>query len=315
MDEWRRRQYLEAMGIRVWRPRAREDASAAGPGEAEVADTDMAAACDAPATTRPNTEPSAAPLSRDGAGLGAEPSALSPSFTGAGPAPAWEEPPPWTDADLQTIPLDEEFQPASAGPESGGTANPVASMDWDRLQQAVASCRACGLCERRTQTVFGVGDRNADLMLVGEGPGQEEDRRGEPFVGRAGQLLNRMLAAANLRREQVFIANIVKCRPPNNRNPLPEEAAACLPYLARQIELVQPRLLVSLGGVSASNLLDTTDSVGRLRGSVHHYGPRRTPLLVTYHPSYYLRSPADKAKGWQDLQRMIGLLHAGPPEH
>ena len=314
MDEWRRRQYLEAMGIAIWRPRAQDDASAVGANKADMPDADEGAALGAAATTA--TDPPAVPRDRDGMRQETEPSASSPSFVSAESAPAWDEPPPWTPADLDTMPLDEAFEPQSGAAGSiAQTANPVASMDWDTLQQTVAGCRACGLCERRTQTVFGVGNRNAELMLVGEGPGQEEDLRGEPFVGRAGQLLNRMLAAANLSREQVFIANIVKCRPPNNRNPLPEEAAACLPYLVRQIELVQPRLLVCLGGVSATNLLDATESVGRLRGRIHYYGPRRTPLLVTYHPSYYLRSPADKAKGWQDLQRMIGLLHAGPPEH
>jgi DNA polymerase len=236
----------------------------------------------------------------------------------AGPVetpPGDDEPPPWTDADLTGLPMDDAQSVPDWGPADAEVttpaeeANPVARLGWDALERAVAGCRACRLCERRTNTVFGVGDRNADLMLIGEGPGQDEDRQGEPFVGRAGQLLNRMLAAVGLRREQVYIANVVKCRPPNNRNPQPDEAAACRPYLARQIELVAPRLIVSLGGVSAQSLLDSTESVGRLRGRVHHYGPDRIPLLVTYHPSYYLRSPAEKAKGWQDLQRMIRLLN------
>jgi len=181
-------------------------------------------------------------------------------------------------------------------------------MDWAELEQAVAGCRACGLCERRNRTVFGVGDRNADVLLIGEGPGADEDRRGEPFVGRAGQLLDRMLAAVGLDRRLVYIANIVKCRPPGNRDPQGDEASACRAYLQRQIELIQPRLIVCLGRVPATNLLNTTDAVGRLRGRFHRYGQAEVPLLVTYHPSYYLRSPEQKAKGWQDLQRMLEFL-------
>ena len=237
-----------------------------------------------------------------------------PPAAGSGTFP--DEPPPWTDDDLAGLPFDDDarltpdlFPDAPAAP---APPNPVASMDWPALKEAVAGCRACGLCERRTNTVFGVGDQNAELMFVGEGPGQDEDRQGEPFVGRAGQLLNRMLAAVDLTREQVYIANIVKCRPPNNRNPNPEEAAACRAFLERQIALIRPKLIVSLGAVSANNLLGNTESVGRLRGRVHQYQPPGgsppIPLLVTYHPSYYLRSPAEKAKGWQDLQRIVRTL-------
>jgi DNA polymerase len=181
-------------------------------------------------------------------------------------------------------------------------------MDWPALEEAVAGCRACGLCERRTRTVFGVGNHKADVMFIGEGPGADEDRQGEPFVGRAGQLLNRMLAAAGYARADVYIANIVKCRPPNNRDPNPDEAAACRAYLERQIALVQPRLIVCLGRVPAHNLLGTTEPVGRLRGRMHRFRPPGIPLLVTYHPSYYLRSPEQKAAGWQDLQRMLEFL-------
>ncbi len=181
-------------------------------------------------------------------------------------------------------------------------------MDWGQLEAAVAGCRACVLSEGRTRTVFGVGAPSAELMLIGEAPGQEEDRRGEPFVGRAGQLLDRMLAAIGLERGQVYIANVLKCRPPGNRDPLPRETAACQAYLARQIELVAPRLLLCVGRISAQHLLGCGDSLGRLRGRVHHYGPKQIPLLVTYHPSYYLRNPAAKAQGWQDLQRLMGLL-------
>jgi DNA polymerase len=210
----------------------------------------------------------------------------------------------------------QEASAQTAVPAPSANANTVDGMDWPTLEASVAGCRACRLCERRNNTVFGVGDPNAELMLIGEGPGHDEDMRGEPFVGRAGQLLNRMLTAMELDREQVYIANVVKCRPPNNRNPNPDEASACRAFLARQIALVRPRLLVSLGGVSASNLLETTESVERLRGRVHAYRPtdgsEPTPLIVTYHPSYYLRphSTADKAKGWQDLQRIMRRLRA-----
>jgi uracil-DNA glycosylase len=228
-------------------------------------------------------------------------------------APIDDEPPPWSDADLAEFPADDleagldlDLALGAAPP----AANPVAAMDWPALEQAVAGCRACGLCARRTKTVFGVGDRAAAVMFVGEGPGADEDRQGEPFVGRAGQLLNRMLAAAGCKREQVYIANVVKCRPPNNRNPSPDEAAACRAYLERQIELVSPRLIVCLGLVPAHNLLGTTDSHALLRGRLHAFGPRRTPLLVTYHPSYYLRSPEQKVHGWRDLQRMLAFLAA-----
>jgi DNA polymerase len=185
-------------------------------------------------------------------------------------------------------------------------------MDWPALESEVATCRRCGLCETRTNTVFGVGDRQASLMLIGEGPGQDEDRQGEPFVGRAGQLLNKMLAAVDLEREHVYIANVVKCRPPGNRNPAADEASACGAFLRRQIALVEPKLLVSLGGVSANSLLGGNESVGRLRNRRHDYRPtpgaESIPLLVTYHPSYYLRSPAEKAKGWKDLQQIVHTL-------
>ncbi|BAN69620.1 DNA polymerase bacteriophage-type [endosymbiont of unidentified scaly snail isolate Monju] len=175
-----------------------------------------------------------------------------------------------------------------------------ASLDWDGLAAAVAGCRACGLCETRTQTVFGVGDRNARLMVIGEAPGAEEDRQGEPFVGRAGQLLDRMLEAIGLSRDQAYIANVLKCRPPGNRDPRAEEVVACRGWLDRQIALVQPEFILSVGGVAAKNLLETDEAVGRLRRRVHHY--RETPLRVTYHPAYLLRRPEEKAKAWIDLQ-------------
>ncbi len=176
-----------------------------------------------------------------------------------------------------------------------------ASLDWPELEAAVAACTACALHRGRTQTVFGVGDRAADWLIVGEAPGAEEDRRGEPFVGRAGKLLDAMLAAIGLDRGRVFIANVLKCRPPDNRDPRPEEAAACAGYLHRQIALLRPRLILAVGRVAAHHLLDTDEKVGRLRGTVHRHEPSGLPLVVTYHPAYLLRSPAQKRKAWDDL--------------
>jgi len=175
----------------------------------------------------------------------------------------------------------------------------AAEMDWPQLRAAVAECERCPLHGSRTQTVFGVGNENADWLIVGEAPGAEEDRRGEPFVGRAGQLLDEMLRAAGQDRAQVFIANILKCRPPNNRDPEAAEAAECRQYLQRQIELVKPKIILAVGRVAAQQLLDTDTPVGRLRGQLHQLAD--IPLVVTYHPAYLLRSPVQKRKAWQDI--------------
>ncbi len=173
-------------------------------------------------------------------------------------------------------------------------------MEWPGLKEAVASCVACPLHAKRNKTVFGVGDENADWLFVGEGPGADEDAQGEPFVGQAGKLLDSMLAAIRLRRGQnVYIANVVKCRPPGNRNPEHAEALACEPYLHRQIDLIRPKLIIALGRIAAVNLLASDASVASMRGKVHQY--RNTPLIVTYHPAYLLRTPHDKAKAWADL--------------
>lgn len=177
----------------------------------------------------------------------------------------------------------------------------VATLDWAGLAQAVKTCTACALHSTRTQSVFGVGNRQAQWMIIGEAPGAEEDRQGEPFVGRAGQLLNAMLKAIGLAREQVFIANILKSRPPNNRDPRPEEVAACIPFLYRQIELVNPVLLLCVGRIAAQTLLQTDTPIGRLRGTLHRIANNR-PMIVTYHPAYLLRSPAEKRKAWGDLK-------------
>ncbi|MHB1246624.1 MAG: uracil-DNA glycosylase [Sulfuriferula sp.] len=176
----------------------------------------------------------------------------------------------------------------------------VGGMDWEALRQAVATCTACPLHATRTQGVLGVGDIHADWLFVGEAPGAEEDIQGEPFVGAAGKLLDAMLAAIHLRRgDNVYIANVLKSRPPGNRNPKPEEITACLPYLERQVQLIQPKLMIALGRFAAHTLLDTDASISSLRGQVHQY--RGIPLIVTYHPAYLLRTLPDKARAWEDL--------------
>jgi DNA polymerase len=172
-------------------------------------------------------------------------------------------------------------------------------LDWTALRDTVAACTRCKLHESRTQTVFGTGDPNADWMIIGEAPGAEEDRRGEPFVGRAGKLLDEMLQAVGQGRDSVFIANILKCRPPNNRDPEPAESAECRRYLERQIKLVQPKIILAVGRIAAHLLLETDTPVGRLRGTTHYLD--KTPLIVTYHPAYLLRSPSQKRKSWDDL--------------
>jgi len=191
----------------------------------------------------------------------------------------------------------------------------IAALDWAEFDADVEACRACGLCKTRKRSVPGVGDRNAGWMFVGEGPGQEEDQKGEPFVGQAGRLLDSMLASLGMSREkQVYIANVVKCRPPNNRTPEPSEAEACRPYLERQVALVQPAIIVALGKSAASLLLKTDATIASLRGRQHDYGG--IPLVVTYHPAYLLRSLPEKAKAWEDLlfaRRVASSVAAGRP--
>ena len=219
-------------------------------------------------------------------------------------------------------------QSAAPEPQSATALGPrpegVADMDWPQLEATVAACRACGLCAGRTQTVFGVGARSADWMVIGEAPGENEDRQGQPFVGQAGKLLDAMLAAIGLSRQAedapesvassahpagaegqkglkrgVYIANVLKCRPPGNRNPQPDEIAQCEPYLRRQVALVQPKVILARGRFAVQSLLQTTEPIGRLRGRVHHYAG--VPVIVTYHPAYLLRALPEKAKAWQDL--------------
>ena len=199
-----------------------------------------------------------------------------------------------------SVVIDGDIIPVNDGTKTDVVAPAdVDQLDWQALQQTVQNCSACGLHEGRTQAVFGIGNHQADWLFVGEAPGAEEDKQGEPFVGRAGQLLNSMLAALNLDREQVYIANVLKCRPPLNRDPQMAEVEQCEPYLLRQIQLIQPKIIVALGRFAAHSLLRTELAVGRLRNQQHDY--HGTPLVVTYHPAYLLRNPADKKKVWDDL--------------
>ncbi|MGL6110808.1 MAG: uracil-DNA glycosylase family protein [Rubrivivax sp.] len=239
-------------------------------------------------------------------------------------APPGGEAPPQAGVAAKAQPS--EIGPAAAGPHAtlaptialpGGVpvgvpsaapdlrAQEIAAMSWPALREAVAACRACGLCQGRRQTVFGVGHASAHWMIVGEAPGEQEDLSGEPFVGAAGHLLDNMLHALQLTRadappeRQVYIANTLKCRPPRNRNPGPQELASCEPFLQRQIELVRPRIILAMGRFAVQSLLRSSEPIGKLRGRVHRY--RGVPLVVTYHPAYLLRNLAEKARAWDDL--------------
>ncbi|MET0091329.1 MAG: uracil-DNA glycosylase [Candidatus Thiodiazotropha sp.] len=232
------------------------------------------------------------------------------------PLEAEQEPPPIEElvADVEPQPEHQPRSRAEPAPQPISTPSSRSSEkpDWQTLREQVRNCRRCGLREGCTQTVFGVGDTQARLLVIGEAPGADEDRQGEPFVGRAGQLLNAMLLAMGFRREEVFIANIVKCRPPNNRDPRAEEALSCEPYLLRQIELIQPRAILAVGRIAAQNLLKSDLAVGKLRGRMHALGEARIPLVVTYHPAYLLRSPEHKGRAWQDLQMALSVLREAP---
>lgn len=195
---------------------------------------------------------------------------------------------------------DRDEPSALASPMGPNRREIIMQMDWPALEQAVEHCPACNLCKTRTKTVFGVGDRNADWLFVGEAPGAEEDRQGEPFVGQAGKLLDNMLAAIKLKRgNNVYIANVLKCRPPDNRDPHGEEVEQCNPYLMRQVELIKPKIIIALGKFAAQSLLNSDNSISSMRGKLHAYNG--VPVIVTYHPAYLLRSMADKAKAWEDL--------------
>jgi len=215
--------------------------------------------------------------------------------------------PVWERRALSVAPSADATVRITAAPTAAVMPRPAAtSSDWAALEEAVRSCTKCALHSTRTQTVFGVGNRKAQWMFVGEAPGADEDRQGEPFVGAAGKLLNAMLAALGLKREEVFIANVLKCRPPNNRDPQADEVEQCEPYLIRQIELIQPKLIVALGRHAAHSLLKTDLALARLRGQPQSY--QNIPLVVTYHPAYLLRTPSDKRKAWEDLRRARRII-------
>jgi uracil-DNA glycosylase len=217
--------------------------------------------------------------------------AAAPATVGPPAAAPRTQPPPVVD------------EPAAPLTRAPAVSDEELTTRWQRLLDEVRRCTLCPLHATRTQGVLGVGPKRADWMVIGEAPGAEEDRRGEPFVGAAGQLLDAMLRAIGLdRKTNVYIANILKSRPPNNRDPRPEEVAACLPYLERQIALLQPKIMLAVGRIAAQNLLGTDAPLGRMRGKVYHFGEMHTPLVVTYHPAYLLRTPADKRKAWEDLK-------------
>ena len=204
-------------------------------------------------------------------------------------------------------------EPAMRGPapEAVVSRDRIELMEWDALERAVASCRACELCDGRRNTVFGVGDRQADWLIVGEAPGENEDLQGEPFVGQAGKLLDNMLRALGLdRQHKVYIANVLKCRPPGNRNPAPHEVAQCEPFLRRQVELLQPKIILAMGRFAVQSLLESTEPIGKLRGRAHQY--MGVPVVVTYHPAYLLRNLPDKAKAWADLCLAQEAMRAQP---
>ena len=290
---------LQAMGLRLWLPPA---AVAAAPVADPVADPMADVAADVAA---------------------ARPSVNTPTNTATNTT-APPSPGPAASPTLRPTPMPAAAAPRPALPVANAAAA-VATLDWPALRSAVASCRACSLCDSRRQTVFGVGHLRAHCMVVGEAPGEQEDATGEPFVGASGQLLDRMLHALGLRRSaagghgsapaddpahQVYIANTLKCRPPRNRNPSPQELATCLPFLQRQVALVQPRVILAMGRFAVQSLLGSDEPIGRLRGRLHHW--HGVPLVVTYHPAYLLRQPADKAKAWDDLCLAASVLDQPP---
>lgn len=231
------------------------------------------------------------------------------------PAPAMvaEAPPPATPRPARPVAAEtvqveaRNIAPMLASVADGARAAAIAGMDWPTLQEAVKNCRACSLCESRTQTVFSAGQPDASLMIVGEAPGADEDRLGEPFVGVAGKLLDNMLASiGRSRKENVYIGNALKCRPPQNRNPTPEEMALCTPFLHRQIELLAPKVMFAIGKFAIQALLDRSDPIKNLRGTLHRC--RGIPVVVSYHPAYLLRNPPDKIKAWEDLLRVKAVL-------
>jgi len=288
MDSARRQAYLDAMGIQTWVSRDRLSEGQAVAGAPVVVDAGSVTPEPVVATPEPPPAPARA---------GGFPSEmLRAALRG--------------EADVAPLPESPKRPPPPVESRQAVDVRPALDLDgldWPQLAEVVAGCRNCELHSTRTQAVFGVGDQRARLMIVGEAPGADEDRQGEPFVGPAGQLLNAMLVAIGLQREQVYITNIIKCRPPSNRDPHVEEAAACRGFLDRQIALLQPELILCLGAVSAHHLLATDLPVGKLRGRPHQL-PMGANVAVTYHPAYLLRKPEEKVKVWHDLQRVARLL-------
>ncbi len=298
----RQRRMLAAMGVRLWSPAP--SAAPVAPAAPAVGEASTATAV----AERPVEAPAAAPVM---------PAARAPAPAPAAPParPPVAAPPP-ARATTTLAAAAASVQDTLADPVLAERAAHIATLAWGPLQDAVASCTACGLCESRRQTVFGVGHAQADWMIVGEAPGEQEDLQGEPFVGPAGQLLDQMLRAVGQSRRaatgegreddqagdparRVFIANTLKCRPPRNRNPEPDEMARCEPFLQRQVALVQPRLILLMGRFAVRQLLKSDDAIGKLRGRVHRY--EGIPVIVTYHPAYLLRNLPEKAKAWEDL--------------
>jgi DNA polymerase len=336
MDALRRNQYLQTMGVDVWVSRhppasataaaaATAAAGAADPHAAEVAAVHAAQlhagvasasqAVAAPATAVASAAQAAVAQPVAAAASAARAAVAQPATAVASAAKAAVPHNPGAPARSSGDAFDSPARPApDVRPAVAPGADvlpavarfadaPPAVTTWESLRSEVLACTRCPLHGSRTQGVFGVGSREAQWLVVGEAPGAEEDRRGEPFVGRAGHLLDAMLKAIGLSRgSNVYIANVLKSRPPGNRDPKPEEVAACLPYLMRQIELLRPRVMLAVGRIAAQNLLSTDAPLGRLRGKVHHFGELNTPLIVTYHPAYLLRTPSDKRKAWEDLK-------------
>lgn len=277
----RKRDILATMGVEVWGLRAADEV-------AEVVESAPPAAVDSSATAPPSAAGESTTVAAGE--TAATSNAAEPAAVATVDSPAAE-------------PTDVAAVADSAATDAADTLA--------RIAAEVAACQQCDLHQTRTNTVPGCGNARADYLFVGEAPGRDEDLQGEPFVGRAGKLLDSMIAALGLRRADVFIANVLKCRPPDNRDPLPGEVAQCEAYLHRQLALIQPKVIVALGRVSAQALLKTDTAIGKLRGGAHHYGPANIPLVVTYHPAYLLRSPEQKGKSWDDLWLAKGIVEAG----
>lgn len=287
MDQQQRYSYLKALGIPVWVHQQSAVVASHQPSKSTTTITDEDPSSELIALEQAQPRSPAPPQQRTG---GSKISSMledlerKPSSTNASTSP----------------------QPCA---ESIATVNDVSQLDWGSLRQAVTECRQCRLADFRGQTVFGNGDTSAQWMVIGEAPGADEDRQGEPFVGRAGQLLNNMLRAIDLPRESVYVANILKCRPPNNRDPRPDEVAQCIGYLHRQIALVNPSLILVVGRIAAQNLLQSKEALGRLRNKTHYLANSEIPVIVTYHPAYLLRQPHEKRKAWEDLKRARSIAH------